>query len=189
MKNPIHKVGIIFGIILAAYYILFNVISFFTSRNLFTDKFAGFANMGVIIVIGLLTIILAKKKAGGFLTFREAFTPYLIMVVIGVSTNAITYYLLFNFVDPSAKEEINKTLYEMLVQTLNNSGLPEADIQDQLNKASKLDQFQFKSQLFSWAGSILRNSILGLFLAAIFKNKSEFSPLKQEESNDIKVTE
>jgi uncharacterized membrane protein len=73
MKNPIHKVGIIFGIILAAYYILFNVISFFTSRNLFTDKFAGFANMGVIIVIGLLTIILAKKKSRRISYFQRSF--------------------------------------------------------------------------------------------------------------------
>lgn len=189
MKDPMRKVGIIFGIILAVYYILFNSISFFVNRNLFTDKFAGFMNMGVIVIIGLLTIIFAKKKAGGYLTFREAFTPYLIMVVIGVSVNTLVYAILFNFVDPGAKDEINKTLYEMLVQTLNNSGLPEAEIQEQLDKARKLDQFQFKSQLFSWAGSILRNSILGLFLAAIFKNKSEFTSLKQENPTDIKATE
>lgn len=186
MKNPINRVGITFGIILAAYYTLFNTISFFANRSLFTDKFAGFANMGVILVIGLLTIIIAKNKSGGQVTFREAFTPYLIMIAIGVSVNAITYFILFNFVDPSAKEEIKNTLYQMLVETLNNSGLPDVEIQEQLEKAKHLDQFQPKTQLFSWAGSILRNSILGLFLAAIFKNKSEFAPVKNQSTTDIK---
>ncbi|MBN8105790.1 hypothetical protein J0J22_23505, partial [Vibrio vulnificus] len=49
--------------------------------------------------------------------------------------------------------------------------------------ARDISQFAPKSQLFMWAGSILRNSILGLLLAAIFKNKSEFefiSPVEQQ---------
>jgi len=70
----------------------------------------------------------------------------------------------------------------MLVETMNNSGLPQEQINEHFAKAKELNQFEPKSQLFMWAGSILRYSILGLLLAAIFKNKSEFTNPIQEEA-------
>ncbi|MBB1150201.1 MULTISPECIES: DUF4199 domain-containing protein [unclassified Myroides] len=181
MKNPLNKVGITFGIVLALYYILFNCTLFFTDQTLFANKFVGFFNMAIIIIIGVLCVFAAKRKMGGYLTFREAFTPFLIMIAIGVTMNFVLYNVLFQLVDPSAKDVINKVLHDMLVETLNNSGLPQAQIDEQFAKAKELNQFEPKSQLFMWAGSILRNSILGLLLAAIFKNKSEFTPPQQEE--------
>ena len=178
MKNPVNRVGIIFGIILAVYYILFNTIIFFTDLSLFSNPFAGFTSMGVVIILGVLTVFLARRKAGGYVTFREGFTPYLLMITIGVTVNYIVYNILFHLVDPSAQEVVNKDLYDMLIQTLNNSGLPQEQIDSQLQKAAETTQFAGKSQIFLWAGSILRNSVLGLLLAAIFKNKSEFIPMQ-----------
>lgn len=190
MKNPLNKVGITFGIVLALYYVLFNCTLFFTDKTLFANKFVGFFNMFVIIVIGVLCVFTAKRKVGGYVTFREAFTPYLITVAIGVTVNYLMYNILFNLVDPSAKELINKVLHDMLIETLNNSGLPQEQINEQLSKSEELNQFEPGSQLFMWAGSILRMSILGLLLAAIFKNKSEFTtPVKEEEQTESTSSE
>ncbi|MFM9402400.1 DUF4199 domain-containing protein [Myroides odoratimimus] len=185
MKNPVNKVGITFGIILAIYYTLFNSVIFFTDKALFANTFAGFFNMGVMVILGILTIYFARKKAGGYVTFREAFTPFFLMVIIGVTVNIIIYNILFNIVDPSAKEEISKSLYEMLIKTLDGSGLPQEQINEQLEKARNINQFAPKSQLFLWAGSVLRNSILGILLAAIFKNKSEFVNPHPEVNHDV----
>ena len=182
MKNPLNKVGITFGIVLALYYILFNCTLFFTDLTLFTNKFVGFFNMAIVIIIGVLCVFMAKRKMGGYVTFREAFTPFLITIAIGVTVNYLMYNILFNWVDPSAKDVVNKVLNDMLVETLNNSGLPQEQIDEQFARAKELNQFEPKSQLFMWAGSILRNSILGLLLAAIFKNKSEFTtPIREED--------
>ncbi|SHM57323.1 DUF4199 domain-containing protein [Myroides odoratimimus] len=185
MKNPVNKVGITFGIILAIYYTLFNSVIFFTDKTLFANTFAGFFNMGVMVILGILTIYFARKKAGGYVTFREGFTPFFLMVIIGVTANIIIYNILFNIVDPSAKEEISKSLYDMLIKTLDGSGLPQEQINEQLEKARNINQFAPKSQLFLWAGSVLRNSILGILLAAIFKNKSEFVNPHPEINHDV----
>ncbi|AJA67481.1 DUF4199 domain-containing protein [Myroides odoratimimus] len=185
MKNPVNKVGITFGIILAIYYTLFNSVIFFTDKALFANTFAGFFNMGVMVILGILTIYFARKKAGGYVTFREGFTPFFLMVIIGVTANIIIYNILFNIVDPSAKEEISKSLYDMLIKTLDGSGLPQEQINEQLEKARNINQFAPKSQLFLWAGSVLRNSILGILLAAIFKNKSEFVNPHPEINHDV----
>ncbi|WP_025125289.1 DUF4199 domain-containing protein [Myroides odoratimimus] len=185
MKNPVNKVGITFGIILAIYYTLFNSVIFFTDKALFANTFAGFFNMGVMVILGILTIYFARKKAGGYVTFREGFTPFFLMVIIGVTANIIIYNILFNIVDPSAKDEISKSLYDMLIKTLDGSGLPQEQINEQLEKARNINQFAPKSQLFLWAGSVLRNSILGILLAAIFKNKSEFVNPHPEINHDV----
>lgn len=185
MKNALNKVGVTFGVVLAVYYILFNCVIFFTDKALFASTFAGFFNIAIMVILGVTTIYFARKKAGGYLTFREAFTPYFIAILIGVTANYIIYNILFNIVDPSAKEMLKNTLYEMLVKTLDSSGLPQDQINEQLEKARNISQFAPKSQLFMWAGSILRNSILGLLLAAIFKNKSEFAMPHPEINHDL----
>lgn len=186
MKNPLNKVGITFGIVLAIYYILFNCTLFFTDQTLFANKFVGFFNIGITIILGVLTVYIARKKVGGYVTFKEAFTPFLIAIAIGVTANYIVYNILFNLVDPSAKDLINKALYDMLVETLANSGLPQEQINEQLAKSKELNLFDPQKQLFMWSGSILRNSILGLLLAAIFKNKSEFTTLpKTDDEQEI----
>lgn len=153
----------------------------FYGQDAFCQQICRFFNIGFTIILGILTVYLARKKAGGYVTFKEAFTPYLIAIAIGVTVNYIVYNILFHFVDPSAKDLLNKALYDLLVETLNNSGLPQEQINEQLTKSKQLDLFDPKEQLFMWSGSILRNSVLGLLLAAIFKNKSEFiNPTKED---------
>ena len=180
MKNLITKTGVQFGVLLSFYYILFNVSIFFIDRALFVNTFVGFFNIGVITLIGIIVIMLTKKRIGGLITFKDAFTPYLIMVSIGLTINYLTYNVLFNIVDPSAKHELKDALYNMLVETLKNIELTPEQKAEQLTQAKNLEQFTIKSQLFLWAGSILRYSILGLLLAAIFRNKSEFAPIAQQ---------
>ncbi|KUF39056.1 hypothetical protein AS361_04210 [Myroides marinus] len=185
MKNAVNKVGVTFGIVLAIYFTLFNCVLFFTDKTLLANTFAGFFNIAIITIFGVVTIYNARKKAGGYVTFREAFTPYFIAIVIGLTVNYILYNILFNVVDPSAKEVLGKQLYEMLVKTLDGSGLAPEQIAEQLKKAKESNPFALQSQLFLWAGSILRYSILGLLLAAIFKNKSEFAQPHPEVNHDV----
>ncbi|MEC4114323.1 DUF4199 domain-containing protein [Myroides pelagicus] len=181
MQTNTNRVGINFGILLAIYYTIFNLGLFYSDVTLFTNKFIGMFNIAFIVIIGVITIYIARRKAGGYVTFREAFTPFLIATAIGVTVNYIVYYILFNLVDSSAKDTVHNIMMDMLMDTLNNSGLEQDQINDQIAKAKDLDQFTLRSMLFLWAGSILRNSVIGLLLAAIFKNKSEFiQPLPAE---------
>lgn len=185
MKNQLNKVGVTFGIILAVCYTLFNCIIFFTDKTLYVNTYAGFFKIIMTILIGITTIYFARKKAGGYVTFREAFTPFFIVTLIGVTVSYIVDFILFNLVDPSAKDFIDQHLYAMLVETLKGSPLTQEQITEQLTKAKELKQFAPKAQLFLWAGSILRNSVIGILLAAIFKNKSEFTPSHTEINHDV----
>ncbi|MHC5353007.1 DUF4199 domain-containing protein [Myroides sp. LJL115] len=179
MKDPINKIGIKFGLILAAYYTLFDCIVFFTDQNLFTNIPLGFLNIFVTIALAIGCILMAKKQIGGYITFKEAFTPYLLYVLIGVTVNMVVYYILFNFVNPNAQEPLRDTLYQMAIDKINALGMPEADRLAKIKQAEESNPFTFQTQVFAWAGSILKYCILGFLLAAIFRNKSEFTPVEK----------
>ncbi|MHC5202567.1 DUF4199 domain-containing protein [Myroides sp. LJL119] len=175
MGNPINKIGIRFGLILAAYYLVFDCVVFFTDKNLFTNLPLGFLNIFVTIALAIGCVLMAKKTIGGYITFKEAFTPYLIFVLIGVTTNMVVYYILFNFVDPESQLPLRDALYNMAIQRIDSLGLPEPERLEKIAQAKDSNPFTFQTQIFSWAGSILKYCILGFLLAAIFRNKSEFT--------------
>lgn len=177
MENPINKIGVRFGLILAAYYIVFDCVVFFTDKNLFTNLPLGFLNIFVTVALAIGCVLMAKKQIGGYITFKEAFTPYLIYILIGVTTNMVVYYVLFNFVDPNSQLPLRDALYEMAIHRIDSLGLPEAERLEKIAQAEQSNPFTFQTQVFSWAGSILKYCILGFLLAAIFRNKSEFPPL------------
>ncbi len=179
MENPINKIGVKFGLILGAYYAIFDCIVFFTDQKLFTNIPLGFLNIFVTIALAIGCVLMAKKAIGGYITFKEAFTPYLLYVLIGVTTNMVVYYILFNWVNPSAQEPLRDTLYQMAIDKINALGMPEADRLAKIQQAEESNPFTFQSQVFAWAGSILKYCILGFLLAAIFRNKSEFTPIAQ----------
>lgn len=186
MKNVINKTGVQFGVLLSIYFAIFNIGIFYFDKTMFVHTAVGFFNIAVIILIGIAVIAFAKKRVGGYITFKDAFTPYLIMVSIGLTVNYALYNILFNLVDPSAQLELNNALLAMLQETLKGSPFTPEQIAEQIDKAKHLEAFAPKSQLFLWAGSILRYSILGLLIAAIFKNKSEFTQPQPAPEDTIK---
>lgn len=181
MEKTANKIGVKFGLILAAYYVIFDCVLFFIDQSLFTNIYLGFLNISITVLLAITCIVLAKKAFGGYVTFKEAFTPYLIFILIGVTTNMLTYYILFTLIDPSAQIAIRDSLYQTAVETINALGMPEEDRLQKIAQAKDSNPFTFQGQIFSWAGSILKYCILGFLLAAIFKNKSEFFPIQAQD--------
>lgn len=181
--NPIiKKTGITFGLILATYYILFNVILFLVNPMLFTKPAIGLISWGFFILLGIFAVYFTKRKLNNAITLKEAFTPFLMMITIGFVANIVVQSILFNFVDPQAKIEANQILLTKVEETLNASNLDPNDLVEKLQKAKDYDSFGIDTLLFSLVGSILRASIAGLLIALIFRNKSEFTtPVEQKQ--------
>jgi len=174
--NPIiKKIGLRFGLILALYYISFNICVFVIDPMYFTKPAIGLISWVVFTLLGILTIFLTKRKLNNQISLREAFTPFLIMITIGFIANILTQTVLFNYIDPSAKIEANQILLAKVEQTLNSSSLSPEEILDKLDKSRSYDNFGIDTLLFSLAGSILRASIAGLLISLIFRNKSDFA--------------
>jgi uncharacterized membrane protein len=108
MNEIIKKNGVTFGIILGLFSILFTTAIYVIDLHLFTSWWIGAFAIVVPIIIGFVLVSKTKKQLNANITFKDAFTVYFIAAVIGSFLSKLYEYVLFNFIDPQAKETIKE---------------------------------------------------------------------------------
>ncbi len=177
MDKTIKNNGLRFGILSTTWYTLTTVLIFFWFHELFVSVYMGFANTLASLLIGTLSIVFAKKKLGGYITFKDAFTSFLIPIVLGLAMHIVVSMILFNLVDPSMKEVFKEL--SIAFTHKNMSGLqvaPEA-IEATIEQIKTTDNFSLGNLIRAFAWKTLLYSIGGLLISLIFRNKSEFTPV------------
>lgn len=175
MNKTIKNNGVLFGLILASWYSISTLLIFFFYQELFVNVYMGFTNTLVSLSVATISLLVAKKKLGGRITFKDAFTSYLIPIVMGLAALIIVSMILFNIVDPSMKEVfINMSI---AFTEKNMGGLqvaPEA-IESTIEQIKNTDNFSISNQFKAFAWKTLLYSIGGMLIALILRNQSEFS--------------
>lgn len=182
MNETIKRNGILFGLLLASWYSISTIIIFFFKQDLFVNVYMGFSNTLVSLTLATLSLLVAKKKLGGRITFKDAFTSFLIPIVMGLAALILTSMILFNLVDPSMKQ----VFIDMSIAfTYKNMGglqvAPEA-IEATIEQIKSNDNFSFANQFKAFAWKTLLYSIGGMLIALIFRNQSEFSSVPPQQN-------
>jgi hypothetical protein len=172
MNEIIKKNGIQFGIITGVISILITTAIYVTNLSLFVSGWVGFASIAIYIAIGIYLLMKTKKDLNGTLPFKDAFTTYFISAIIGILISVAFNIILFNFIDPSAKETIKELSIKYLAETLQKFGTPASAIKEAIKGMEEQDQFSIGNLLKGSIFNILFSAIFGLILAAIFKSKS-----------------
>lgn len=172
MNEIIKKNGISYGIITGIVSALITTAIYSIDLNLFVKWWLGIMIFLVYIVISIILLSKTKKELKGIFTFKEAFTTYFISAVIGILISVGFNILLFNVIDPSAKEAINEIVIKYTAETMQKFGAPSASVAEAVKKMQENNPYStielLKSSIFSIGGSAL----FGLLLALIFKSKS-----------------
>ena len=74
-------------------------------------------------------------NAQGVFTFKEAFTTYFIAAVIGILISTTFNIVLFNVIDPGAKETLNEIMIKYTVGMLQKFGTPASAINETVPKS------------------------------------------------------
>jgi hypothetical protein len=172
MNEIIKKNGISYGIITGVVSALITAAIYSIDLNLFVKWWLGIIIMSVYIIIGVILLSKTKKDLKSIFSFKEAFTTYFISALVGILISVGFNILLFNFIDPSAKDAINEIVIKYTAETMQKFGAPSASITEAVKKMQENNPYStielLKSSIFSIAGSAL----FGLLLALIFKSKS-----------------
>lgn len=172
MNEIIKKNGIAFGIFSGVISILITTLIYVIDVNLFGSWWIGVVGILFSIVIACVLLSKTKKDLKGNFSFKEAFTTYFIMALIGILISTAFSILLFNFIDPSLKETIKEITIKNVVSVMEKFGGKAKDINEAIRKIQETDQFSIAAQLKGIATSLVVSSIFGLILAAIFKTKT-----------------
>ncbi|MCI4442319.1 MAG: DUF4199 domain-containing protein, partial [Lentimicrobium sp.] len=123
------------------------------------------------IIIAVVLLSKTKKELKGIFPFKEAFTTYFISAVIGILISVVFNIILFNFIDPSAKESIKELTIKYAVEMMQKFGTPSSAINEAVKKLQENDQFSIVELLKGSVFSIVFSALFGLLLALIFKSK------------------
>ena len=175
MNTVSKQTGLTFGYILMAYYVIVNLIVFFADYTLFVKSYLTIVNMVVVLILGVTSVWITKKRLNNFITFKEGFTAFFIMIVLGFLANYASQYILFNFINPEAKIVNNEIMIDMTQKIGKDLNLPAEEINQKiaLVNSNADENFSLKTLFFNYAQTLLGSSIVGLLIALTFKNKSE----------------
>lgn len=174
MNEIIKKNGISYGVITGVASVLITTIIYVVNLELFTSTWVGIGSILLYLIIGIVLLSNTKKELKGVFTFKEAFTTYFISAVIGIMISVAFNIILFNFIDPAAKDTIKELTMKYAVEMMQKFGSPASAINEAVKEMEANDQFSISKLLQGSVFSILFSSLFGLILAAIFKSKPSY---------------
>ena len=171
MNEIIKKNGITFGIITGVFSALITATVYAVDLNLFIAWWVSLINISLYLIIGIVLLSKTKKELNGIFPFKDAFTTYFISAVVGILISVVFNIILFNFIDPSAKEAIKEISIKYAVEMMEKFGTPTSAINEAVKKLQENDQFSIIELLKGSVFSIIFSALFGLLLALVFKSK------------------
>ncbi|SHG34657.1 Protein of unknown function [Flavobacterium fluvii] len=171
MNEIIKKNGISYGIITGIVSALITTAIYSIDLNLFVKWWLGIIIFLVYIIIGIVLLSKTKKELKGIFSFKEAFTTYFISAVIGILISVGFNILLFNVIDPSAKDTLNDIFIKYTVEMLQKIGTPSSAINEAAKKMQENNPYSTIELMKGSIYSIVGSALFGLLLALIFKSK------------------
>ncbi len=172
INQIVKKNGVTYGIIIGVVFALVTASMYAIDLKLFVAPWIGFTSFAIMLIISILLLLKTKKDIQGFFSYKDAFTTYFIAIAIGVLISTLFNVVLFNFIDPEAKETVANYLVKFMTETLQKFGTPASGIDEAISKMRETNPFSTFELLKGLVFSLVGYSILGLILAAFFKSKS-----------------
>lgn len=169
--NPGIKWGVIAGIVI----ILAGVGLYFTDQQtLFSLKF-NFIQLFICAVTGLIAGLEKKRKAGGYIGFKEALQVIFITFVIGTLVGVLFMYVLANYVDPGLPARMKAAdlkFMEQMEADQRAAGINDSKVSEELTKLKQQDyNLTFVASILSYLTGLFLNFIAAAVLSLVIRKK------------------
>lgn len=171
INEIIKKNGVTFGIVTGIISCLLTSAIYAIDLNLFIKPWIGGISIFIYLIIGIVLLSKTKKEIDGDFTFKDAFTTYFISAVVGILISTLFNILLFNFIDPSAKDTLNEITIKYTINMMQKFGAPSSSINEAIKGMKESSPYDIDSLLKGMITSIVFSSIFGLIMAAFFRTR------------------
>lgn len=171
INEIIKKNGITFGIISGIISCLTIAIMYAIDLNLFLNSWLFLINITISLTLSIILLTKTKKELQVDFSFKDAFTTYFIYTVIGLLIVTLFNIVLWNFIDPAAKETLEEMTIKFTVNMMKKFNTPAAAINEAIKGMKENSQFSIASQFKGLFTNIALSSIFGLLMAAFFKTR------------------
>ena len=172
INEIIKRNGITFGVLIGIVSALITASIYAIDLNLFSSWWIGLSSIAIYLILGIMLLAKTKKEVKTRYTFKDAFTTYFIAAVVGILISVLFNVLLFNVIDPSAKDTLHEMTMKMTSNMMQKFGTPAAAINEAMAKMRETNPYSTIELLKGAVFSIIFSSVFGLILAAFFKTRS-----------------
>lgn len=172
MENNIKKNGLTLGLIMGVILVLITTTMFVVDLSLFTNWWVGIVNFVIIIGIAIYSSISSKKELKGMMNYKDAFLSFILPIIVGVAIYVAYNIILFNVIDPNAKEVLTENVIAMTKEMMGKFNVPATEINKAIADIEGKDNFGPLSQFQSYFFQIAFYAVLGLLVALVFKTPS-----------------
>ena len=172
MNKVVKSKGLMFGLILGIILALQKTYEYLVDISLSINGWWMIVSVFILVALGIFAISSAKKGLGGYITFKDAFSTYFLVIVVGLLILNLTSMLIYNVIDPGAQEEFTQIVIDKVTDRMDNLNDPQETIDAAIAKIQEHDGFSFMSSIKDYFSALAIFSVLGLLLAAIMKKKN-----------------
>jgi len=172
VNEIIKRNGITFGVIIGIISSLVTATIYAIDINLFLSGWLGASIIGLYLIVCIVLLTKTKKDLNGVFPYKEAFTTYFIAALVGIAISTAFNIILFNFIDPGAKETLKELTAKYTMEMMQKFGAPASTIKEALKKLNENNPYSIVELLKGFVYSLVFNSIFGLIMAAFFKSNT-----------------
>ncbi|MRX38277.1 DUF4199 family protein [Flavobacterium sp. LC2016-23] len=172
INEVIKKNGITFGVMIGIASALVTATIYAIDLNLFTSWWMGLIGIAISLTLSIILLSKTKRELNGIFPFKEAFTTYFIAAVIGILISTFFNIILFNVIDPGAKDTLSELIIKYTVGMMQKFGTPASAINETIAKMKLSNPYSTIELLKGSVFAIVVSSIFGLIFAAFFKSKT-----------------
>lgn len=165
VKSNASKYGLGAAIITVAY----TLIAYLTNLSLMVNPWAGISLWVITLIIYIVAVSRTRSGLGGYISFRDAFSSFILAYIISSLVATAFNILLFTAVDPGAAEELQEMSIDATVQMMDNFGTPESQIEETIEQMEGSNQFSVIQMVKGFFWGIFIYAVIGLIVAAIMK--------------------
>ena len=176
MNPTIKSIAIKYGSIFGALNVLYILYGYIIDKTIFTMDVLGILIFFIGVGIYVFASAKVKESQGGYATFKDIFSTYIISGVVATAIGSGFTILLFGVIDPEFASEITELFRDANFDKLEGLGMSDDQITESMDKLRQMEPFGIRFQLKSAAFSIMFNAVVGLIVAAAMKknNPDEF---------------
>ena len=181
MNDAVKSAASKYGPTIAGISIAYTLVAYLIDMKLMVNTWAGISLWVVNFALLIIAVRAAKKAMDGFISFKNAFTTFIMTFVISSLLSTVFNIVLFAVVDPAAAQELQELTIETTISFMEKLGTPESELEKQVAAMEEANQFSMGNQVKGFFMGIVFYAILGLIVAAVMKKDK---PVFEYESID-----
>lgn len=172
IHETIKKNGVSFGVVLGIISVLITTLIYVIDLKLMMNYWIGTFKILIYLILFIVLLVKTKKELSNIFSFKDAFTTFFITAIIGITIGTIFEILLFNFIDPSAKERLKEITLETVISSMEKFDTPKSVIKEAIISMKNEDQMSVFKQIQGLFMTYLISTIFGFIFAAFFKTRN-----------------